>query len=80
MCLCKINEPLGRAIFLSQCYNLYNLGKGLLDDARYQISKALAFEYQTRRFLNVFSIQVYVKQMSPRAGPFFTGLYFEEYW
>ena len=38
----------------------------------YQISKAWAFRFQTRRFLKVFSIRVYVKQVGPRAGPLLT--------
>ena len=36
--------------FLIQCYNLNNLGKRPLDKTKYQMSKAWAFKFQTRRF------------------------------
>ena len=36
--------------------NLNNLGKGPLDEAMYQISKALAFCFQMRRFLKLFPV------------------------
>ena len=50
-------------------YNLNNLGRGPLGKAMYQISKAWAFWFHIRRFLKVFSIQVYVKHVV-MAGPF----------
>ena len=44
----------------------------------YLISKAWAFCFQTRRFLTLFPIWVYVKQVPPSAGPFLTN--FEQLW
>ena len=40
MRLYKTNDTWGDAIFLSQGYYLNNLGRSLLDEATYQISKA----------------------------------------
>ena len=58
--------------------NMNNLGRGPLGEAMYQISKALAFCFQTRRFLKFFPIRVYVEHLTPGAGPFLTpGLQFE---
>ena len=51
--LCKTCWPLGGANFGQQGYNLNNLARGPLDEARYQISKTWAFWFQTR-FLKVF--------------------------
>ena len=47
---------LGQGHFWPKGYNLNNLGRGLLGEAMYQISKAWAFWLQIRRFLKVFSI------------------------
>ena len=52
--------------FGPQGYKLNNLGRGPLDEAMYQITKTPAFWFQIRRFLKVFSIEVYVKHVSPR--------------
>ena len=62
----------GRDLFWPQGNNLNNLGKGPLGEAMYQISKAWAFCFQTRRFLKFSPIWIYVKQVTPGAGPFFT--------
>ena len=43
----------GRGHFGSQGYNMNNLGRGPLGEAKYQISKAQAFWFQLRRFFNV---------------------------
>ena len=55
--------------------NLNNLGRGPLGEVMYPISKAWAFCFQTRRFLKFFPIWVYVKQVTPGAGPFLTPGY-----
>ena len=52
--------------------NLNNIGRGPLGEAMYQILKAWAFSFKTRRFLKFFHIWVYVKQVTPRAEPFLT--------
>ena len=49
-----------------------NLGRGTLGEAMYQILKAWAFCFQTRRFLKFFPTWVYVKQVTPGVGPFLT--------
>ena len=62
MSLCKTSDPKGRVIF------------DPLDDATYQISKALALYFKTRRFLKFFPlvyIWVYVKQVTHRGGVIF---------
>ena len=46
-------------------FNLNNLGRDPLGEALYQISKAWAFYFQTRRFLKFFPIWVYVKKIDP---------------
>ena len=48
-------------MFWPKGYNLNNLGRGPLDEATDQISKTWAFWFQSRRFLNVFPMLVYVK-------------------
>ena len=70
ICLCKICQPKGGAIFWPQG-NLNNLGRGPLGEAMYQISKAWAFCFQTRRFLKFFPTRVYVKQVTPWHRPIF---------
>ena len=61
--------------------HLNNLGRGLLGGAMYQISKAWAFCFQTRRFLKFFPILVYLKQVTPITGPFLTlGIKSERLW
>ena len=55
----KLVAP-GRGHFWPKGHNLNNLGRGLLDKATYQISKALAFWFQSRRFLKVFPMLVYM--------------------
>ena len=62
----------GRGHFWPKGYNLNNLGRGLLDEATYQISKTWAFWFQSRRFLKVFLMLVYLKHVCPWAGPIFT--------
>ena len=54
----------GGAAFLTQDNNLNNLYRGPLGKAMYQISKAWAFCFQTRRFLMFFPMWVYVKQVT----------------
>ena len=61
---------LGWGHFRPQGYSLNTLGRDPLGEAIYQISKARAFWFQTRRFLKVFSIQAYVKHVSPGVGHF----------
>ena len=58
-----------RGHFWPKGYNPNNLGRGPLGEAMYQISKTRAFWFQMR-FLKVFSIQVYLKHVGLRAGPF----------
>ena len=62
----------GRDRFLASGQYLNNLGRGPLGEAMYQISKAWAFCFKTRRFLKFFPIWVYVKQVTHGAGPFLT--------
>ena len=64
-------RPRGRAIFGPRAIT-HNLGRGPLGEAMYQISKAWAFCFQTRRFLMFFPIWVYVKQVTPGTGTFLT--------
>ena len=45
---------------LPQGYNLNNLGRGSLDDATYQISKAWAFYLQTIRFFKFWLISPFL--------------------
>ena len=61
----------GQGHFWPKGKNLNNLGRGLLGEAMYQTSKAWAFCFQTRKFLKFFPVWVYVKQVTPGAGPFF---------
>ena len=44
----------GQAHFWPKGHNLIMLGRGLLDNATYQISRLLNLWFQTRRFLYVF--------------------------
>ena len=67
MGLSKTSDPLGGAIFLPQCFNINNLGRGPLDKGIYQILKPWAFLFQTRRFLKLFLYESSVKEASPRA-------------
>ena len=62
--------PLGWGQFWPQGYKLNNFGNGPLGEATYQISKTWAFWFQTRRFLNVFPIKVYVKHVTLGRGHF----------
>ena len=55
-----------------QGYNLNNLGRGSLEKAMLQIPNAWAFWFQTRKFLKVYPIVVYVKTSGPRAEPLLT--------
>ena len=55
---------LERGHFWPQGYNLNNIGRGLLGEAMYQISKALAFWFQIRRFLNLCFEQKYEQELS----------------
>ena len=65
--LCKTCWPLGGDIF---GHNLNNFGRGPLDEATYQISKTWTFWFQSRRFLKVFPMLVYVENVGPWVGPF----------
>ena len=64
----------GDAPFFSLGYNLNNLGRGPPDNATctYDISKAWAFYFQTRRVLKFFPTCISVKQVNNGAGPFLT--------
>ena len=59
--------------FLPQGNNLDNLGRGPLGEAMYQISKAWALCFKTRRFFKFFPIWIYEKQVAQGAGPFLTS-------
>ena len=64
-----------------QGYNLNNLGKSPLDEVTYQISKTWAIWFQSKRFLKVLPMLVYVKHVGPRAGPFVAqGLQLKQSW
>ena len=65
-------SALGQGHFWPQGNNSNSLGRGQIGEAMYQISKAWAFCFQTRRFLKFYPIWVYVKQETPGAGPFLT--------
>ena len=56
--------------FWPQGNNLNNLGRGPPGEAMHQISKAWAFCFQTKRFLKFFPVWLYVKEVTPGAGPF----------
>ena len=58
-----------RGHFWPKSYNLNNLGRGLLDEATYKLSKTWAFWFQSRILLKVFLMLVYVKHVGPWAGP-----------
>ena len=58
--LCKTFNPVGQSQFGRQGHNLNKHGKGLLDDASYQILRLYALWFQTRRFFHVFPILAYV--------------------
>ena len=60
--------PWARPFLWPKDYNLNNLGRGLLGEAEYQISKTLAFWLQSRRFLKVFPMLVYVKHVGSGRG------------
>ena len=64
MYLCQTSDS--GTIFLPQSYNQNNLGKGLLDEAKHQISKAWTFWFQEENF-----IRVYVKLVALGARLFF---------
>ena len=49
--LCKTIDPPELGHFWPQGYILNKLDRGLLGDAKYQISRVWAFWFQTRRFL-----------------------------
>ena len=66
--LCKHVTPgVGQIWPLGQ--HLNKLGRDLLGDAAYQISRPYAVWFQTGWFFHVFPILVYVKHVIPRAGP-----------
>ena len=52
--------PPWRSHFGLQGHNLNKLGKGLLDDASYQLLRLYALWFKTRRFFNVSTILAYV--------------------
>ena len=70
--LCLQGHLLGpeRGHFWPQGYNLNNLGRGPLGEAKYQLSKAPVFWRQIRRFLKVFSICL-CKTCGPQGGAIF---------
>ena len=67
--LCK-HVTSGRDHFWPPGYNLNKLGRGLLGDATYQISRLYALWFQTRRFFQYFPYISLCKQCDPRVGPF----------
>ena len=62
-------SPQGGAIFGSRAIT-NNLGRGPPGEAMYQISKAWAFCFQTRRFLKCFPDMGLCKTSDGGAGPF----------
>ena len=64
MCLCKPSDSGVRAIFWPQGSNLNDLGKGLLKEATYQISKGLRLPVSHKIFM-FFPVWVYEKQVTP---------------
>ena len=56
--------------FWPQGYNLNRLGRRLLDNASYQISRLYALWFQTRRFFMFFPIKANVKYVTPGWGHF----------
>ena len=68
--LCKKHLTPGWGHFLSKWYNLNKLGRGLLVDASYQISRLKALWFQTRRFFYNLPISAYVKHVTLWAVPF----------
>ena len=52
--LCKKCDPPERGHFWPQGHNLNKLGKGLLGDATFQISRLWALWFQTRIFFSRF--------------------------
>ena len=64
----RSHESLSGWHLWTQGYNLNKLGRGLLGDDTYQISKFYAFWFQTRR-LFMFSYLAYVNYVTPGAGP-----------
>ena len=64
--LCKRCDPR-----VGPGHDLNKLGRGLLDDATYQISMLQALWFQTRRFFQCFSYISLCKTCDPRGGPIF---------
>ena len=64
--LCKICDPPG-VPFLAI---LNKLGRGLLDDATYQISRLKALWFQIRIFYHAVPMLAFVKYVTPGAGQF----------
>ena len=58
----------GAGLFLSQGYNLNNLGRGPPDEAKYQISKEWAW-FQTRRFLTLLMLNTSCPVLANSADP-----------
>ena len=69
MGLCKTCGPRAGPL-LPQGYNFNNFGRGPLNKATYQISKAWAFWFQTRRFLKGFPCMGLCITCASGAGPF----------
>ena len=67
--LCKACDPWGVAIF-GPWSNLNKLGRGLPDDASYQISRLYALWFQTRSFFHVSPNKSLCKTCDPKAEPF----------
>ena len=63
----------GAGPFWPQGHDLNKLGRGLLDDATYQISRLNVLWFQRRRVLHVFPISAYVKHVTPRQAHFSPG-------
>ena len=57
--------------FWQQGYNLNNLGRGQLDEATYQVSKAWVFSFLTRMFLKCVHFTSLCKTSDPRGGVIF---------
>ena len=56
--------------FFAPWLNFNKLGRGLLVDATYQISRLYAMWFQTRIFFHVFPISAYVQHVILGLGPF----------
>ena len=66
--LCKTCDPGGQCHYWPHGYNLNKLGRGLLGDASYQVSRPCGFSQEY--FFMFFPIKAYVKHVTPGVGHF----------